>query len=361
MSQRESTIETTMSDDADSLGILADPAHLHSALDITGRDPNQLVGQLRQMVMIRKAEERIGEMVEAGKVHCPCHLGIGQEAIAVGISSALRRSDRGFGAHRSHTHYLALNDDVTGLFAEVLGKVDGCSKGMGGSMHLIDQESGFYGSVPIVGATVPIAVGAALAAKMDGEGDIAVSYFGDGAIEEGGVQESLNLASSMRLPVLFVCENNFFSSHMHIDLRQPADATLRFARAHHIRGVAIDGNDVTVCATVAEEAVESLRRGEGPYFIEAVTYRWRGHVGPAEDLDVGVKRKGDLAIWKERDPISRVVRALDSAGHLSGGEFDQICADLDDFIDSSWERAEASEFPPASALYDCIYSGTPRE
>ena len=332
-----------------SLGPLAEPGQFHEPLDISGCDPTLLRKQLRDMLVIRYAEEQIGDMVTAGKVRCPAHLGIGEEAVAVGVSAHLRPSDRVFGAHRSHSHYLALGGDVHSLFAEVLGRVTGCSRGMGGSMHLYGPQVGFLGSVPIVGASVPIAVGAALAAKMDGKGDVAVSYFGDGAVEEGSVQESLNLAAIMKLPVLFVCENNLFASHMHIRLRQVGDSTARFAQAHGIPAAVVDGNDVVAVAAVAGEMVQRARSGEGPAYLEAVTYRWRGHVGPREDMDVGVKRSQDLVLWKGRDPIGRLAAALQMAGALSAERYAAMQAEVRQMVTEAWLRAEAGSIPAASS------------
>ncbi len=187
-----------------SLGDLIDPNRYHEPIDLKNASPAALIQQLKMMVLIRKAEEKIADGVTAGKLRCPCHLGIGQEAIAVGISAKLRATDRVFGGHRSHPHYLALGGSLYGLFAETLGRETGCSKGMGGSMHLYAEDKGFVGSVPIVAATVPLAVGAALAAQKDKRGNIGVSYFGDGSAEEGDVHESLNFASVIRLPMLFV-------------------------------------------------------------------------------------------------------------------------------------------------------------
>jgi pyruvate dehydrogenase E1 component alpha subunit len=344
-----------------SLGPLADPARFHEPLDIAGCDMNLLIQQLQDMLIIRYAEEQIGDMVTAGKVRCPAHLGIGEEAVAVGVSAHLRPSDRVFGAHRSHSHYLALGGDVHSLFAEVLGRVTGCSHGMGGSMHLYGSQVGFLGSVPIVGASVPIAVGAGLAAKMDGKGDVAVSYFGDGAAEEGSVQESLNLAAVMKLPVLFVCENNLFASHMHIKLRQVGDSTARFAQAHGIPAVVVDGNDVVAVAAAAGELIQRARRGEGPAYLEAVTYRWRGHVGPREDLDVGVKRSQDLILWKKRDPIGRLAAALQTAGALSAEQYAALQVEIRQVIADAWMRAEQDPFPPDAALLDWVYSDNGRD
>ncbi|MFZ2486576.1 MAG: thiamine pyrophosphate-dependent dehydrogenase E1 component subunit alpha [Anaerolineae bacterium] len=338
-----------------SLGPLADPQLFHQPLDINGCDTELLIKQLRDMLIIRLAEEQIGDMVTAGKVHCPTHLGIGQEAVAVGVSATLRSTDRVFGAHRSHSHYLALGGEPYLLFAEVLGRVTGSSRGMGGSMHLFGPSHGFLGSVPIVGASVPIAVGTALAARMDGNGDIAVSYFGDGAVEEGAVQESLNLAATMQLPVLFVCENNLFASHMHIGLRQPDGSTVRFAQAHHIDYAVVDGNDVVAVTKIAREMAERARQGAGPAYLEAVTYRWRGHVGPREDTDVGVKRSEDLVQWKGRDPIRRLAVALELAGALSTDQFIALQNEIRQMITETWAKAELDPFPPSSALLDWVY------
>jgi TPP-dependent pyruvate/acetoin dehydrogenase alpha subunit len=340
---------------------LVDPTRFRGPLCIDGEEADVLLRMLGKMQLIRRAEEHLGDMVESGKVVCPCHLGIGQEAIAVGVAEAIGASGRVFGAHRSHPHYLALNDDVAGLFAEVLGRVGGCSGGMGGSMHLVHRASGFYGSVPIVAGTVPIAAGAGLAAKLAGDGAVAVSYFGDGAIEEGVVQETLNAAAVMKLPVIFICENNLFSSHMHISLRQPDFSTARFADAHRIDSEVVDGNDVSSMKGAAERAVSHTVEGRGPYFIEAFTYRWRGHVGHREDMDVGVKRKDDLQLWKGRDPIRRLRDAMQRRDLLTPEGWVQIMEDTDRTVTQAWEQAEASPYPPQSALLDLVYAHGDKE
>lgn len=338
-----------------SLGDLADPAKFTGKLDISGCDTALLKAQLRMMLLIRRAEERIGDGVSEGSIVGPCHLGIGQEAIAVGVSAHLRKTDRVFGTHRSHPHFLALGGGVFLLLAEVLGKVEGCSRGMGGSMHLCGPESGFIGSVPIVGGTVPLAVGAALAAKKDGTGNVAVAYFGDGAAEEGIVHESLNLAASLRVPILFVCENNLFSSHLHISLRQPADSIGRYAKAHLVPAETVDGNDVVAVTAVAQRLLTRMRVGEGPGFLEAVTYRWRGHVGPSEDIDVGVNRSSDLVRWKGRDPIRRLFEALKDEGQVDDGEFNQMDDDVVSEVAEAWRRAERAPYPDPTALMSLVY------
>lgn len=338
------------------LGDLASAEGCHQPLNITGSDPERLLGQLEVMLLIRYTEELIGNMVTSGKIVCPCHLGIGQEAIAVGVSANLRSSDRVFGGHRSHSHFLALGCDVGELMAEVLGKVSGCSRGMGGSMHLYGVEHGFYGSVPIVGGSVPLAIGAALAAKMDQRGDVGVAYFGDGTAEEGVVHESLNLASKFKLPMLFVCENNMFASHMHINLRQPADSVSRYAAAHCVPWEVVDGNDVVAVEKATARLVARSRAGDGPGFLEAVTYRWRGHVGPREDTDVGVNRKGDLASWKKRDPVKRLAEALSASGNLDGTRYAVLQQEIRVRVARAWEAAEAAPYPDISGLLGWVYA-----
>lgn len=342
-----------------SLGAMSDPGEpaFRRPIDLGGATPEQAARWLRQLVRIRCAEEKIGEEFGRATIKCPCHLVIGQEAPAVGVADHVGPADRIFGAHRSHAHFLALGGDLRQLLAEVLGKDTGCSRGMGGSMHLLDRAHGFYGSVPIVAATVPIATGAALAAKMDGAGAVAVSYLGDGATEEGVFHESLNFASVFKLPVLYVVENNLFSSHLHIGLRQPFDSVCRFAEAHGVPWRRVDGNDVAAVSRAAGDAVAAARRGGGPQLIEAVTYRWRGHVGHREDNDVGVQRKDDLALWKQRDPIARLAAALPAGA----AQIDEVWREARAEVEAAWRQAWEDPYPPAEALLERVYhrSSTP--
>jgi len=335
---------------------LVDPLQFRHNVSIDGVEKHILVDMLRKMVVIRKAEEKIAEHVETGEIKCPCHLGIGQEAVGVAVGLAMRNTDRAFGAHRSHTHYLALNEDTYSLFAEVLGKFSGCSHGMGGSMHIIDNKNGFRGSVPIVGATIPIATGAGLAAKMDKTGDIAISYFGDGACEEGVLHESLNMASVMKLPVLYVCENNLFSSHLHIELRQPSNTTARFADSHRIKNNTADGNDVVGMYKLLVKEITEMRNSSRPFYLEAFTYRWRGHVGHREDIDVGVKRGDELKSWKLRDPIQRLLNSMIAKEIFTQDEFDQLSNSIQIKINNDWLKAESAEYPEKDFLLSTVYA-----
>lgn len=339
------------------LGSLSDPECFHQKLRIHDLGKDMLVRHLRLMLKIRQAEQKLAAMRKAGLIGGPVHLGAGQEAVAAGVSASLAPTDRVFGAHRSHSHVLAMGCALHGLFAEILGKDTGLSRGMGGSMHLWDQPRGFYGSVPIVAGTVPLAVGAALAAKLQATNDIAVVYLGDGAMEEGVVHESLNLARVMDLPVLFVIENNFFASHMHISLRQPMESTARFAIANGISHKVVDGNDVVAVAAAAEALVSTMRNGGGPGFIEAVTYRWYGHVDWREDVDVGVDRSADnLAKWRARDPIRRLVDAMIDCDMWSLADTARLESEIHLEIEAAWEQAVRDPYPASDALLSRVYA-----
>ncbi len=339
------------------LGGLADPAQFTGPLEAAGHETTALLALLRSMWQIRIVEERVANLVEAGLARTPCHLGIGQEAVAVGVCSRLRATDRVFGGHRSHSQFLALGGSPYRLLAEILGRVEGASHGMGGSMHLHGASVGFHGSVPLVGATIPIAVGAGLAAKMDGGDDVAVAFFGDGACEEGVFHESLNLAAVYGLPVLFVVENNLFASHLDIQFRQPSDRAARYAEAHRLNHRTVDGNDVLAVQLAARDLIDAARGGQGPGLLEAVTYRFRGHVGPKEDIDVGVNRRmEDVERWKQRCPIRRLRETLLADRAVTEAELVDLEDEVRAEVTAAESKAMAGQYPPASALLDLVYA-----
>lgn len=339
------------------LNELSDPDKFHDPVFIANQDIDVLKNMLSTMLLIRKTEQQLALGRKNGLIGGPVHLGVGQEAIAVGISQNLKKTDRVFGAHRSHSHLLALNPDFYRLFAEVLGRETGFSKGMGGSMHLYDQTSGFYGSVPIVAGTVPLAVGAAMAAKMQNTDDIGVAYIGDGAVEEGVVHESLNLARIQQAPILFVIENNLFASHMNISLRQPSDFISRFAVANDIPYKLVDGNDVVSVANASKELINDMRAGSGPRFIELVTYRWYGHVDWRDDVDVGVDRSlDDIKNWKARDPIARLSKALINSKLWTEDQELELGNKIDKEILVAWEMALNDPYPSTDATLSYVYS-----
>jgi TPP-dependent pyruvate/acetoin dehydrogenase alpha subunit len=336
---------------------LSNPKKYDKPISIKNQDISSLKKMLKSMTLIRKAEQQLAWGRKNGLIGGPVHLGAGQEAIPVGISQSLQKTDRVFGTHRSHSHLLALNPDFYRLFAEILGKETGFSGGMGGSMHLWDQPSGFYGSVPIVSGTVPLAVGAAMAAKMQNTNDIGLAYVGDGAAEEGVFHESLNLAKVQNAPVLFVIENNLFASHMHISLRQPSDMISRFAIANDIPYKLIDGNDVVAVVDAAKTLIDDIRSGQGPRLMEMVTYRWYGHVDWRDDIDVGVARSiDDIKDWKKRDPIARLSKAMMSKGIWDKEKEEALNKELDDQINVAWDKAISDPYPNEDATLNYVYS-----
>ena len=259
------------------------------------------------MARIRAVEEFLAEKVSAGEIKTPCHLYVGQEAVAAGVIAALQGKDYVFGTHRSHGHYIAKGGSIKKLIAEIYGKATGCSHGHGGSMHLIAPEVNFLGAQPIVGGTIPIAVGTALASNIKKEKRITVVFFGDGAVEEGVFHESLNAAALWNLPVLFVCENNLYSSHLHLKERRRRDNIFEHARVHGMPSQKIDGQNVFAIFETAQKLIAHIRAGKGPAFIEARTYRFYGHVGAADlvaDLHVhDIRNPREVARWKKRDPL----------------------------------------------------------
>ncbi len=308
----------------------------------------------RSMLRIRLFEERVADLVESGEIKTPCHLYIGQEAIAVGVCAALNPDDYLWGGHRSHGHYLAKGGDLRSMMAEIYGKSSGCSKGRGGSMHVVAPEVGIMGTVPLVAATIPLAVGAGLAAKLRGSLQVSVSFFGDGATEEGHFHESVNLAAVYRLPVLFICENNFYASHMQLHERRAADNIWKTGEAHGIPGIQLDGNDVAAVYNATQMAVDRARAGAGPTLIEGRTYRWRGHVGPAWDMDVGVKRNDELKDWLPKDPVARVRTHLLERG-VKQEDFPAIEGGIREEIEAAVKFSRDSPAPDVSELKEHVY------
>ena len=342
----------------DDLKDLSNPLKIKTNIKLLGFSKEFAHEILNTMVIIRETERKLAFGKQQGLIGGPIHLSVGQEAAAAGVAAFLKPSDRVFGAHRSHAHLLSMDMAPKALFAEVLGRTTGLSKGMGGSMHLWSQPKGFFGSVPIVSGTVPLAVGAGLAAKFQKTDDIAVAFLGDGAMEEGIVHESLNLARLKQIPVLFVVENNMFASHMHISMRQPNTSTTRFAKANEIPSMLVDGNDISAITKASKHFIEKARSGHGPGFLELVTYRWYGHVDWREDIDVGVNRSSeDLENWKKLDPIKRLKDAMIEKKWLSENEFEKLRNSVLAKIEKDWQLALNDPHPQKEALLSSVYQG----
>ena len=313
--------------------------------------PERLKAFYVQMTRIRRAEEAIVARYPEQEIRCPTHLSIGQEAVAVGVCQALSEQDVVLSGHRCHAHYLAKGGSLRRMFAELYGKATGCCGGKGGSMHLASPETGMLGASAIVAGTVPIAVGAALAAALRGSDDVSVAFFGDAGIEQGVTHESLAFAALRRLPVVFVCENNLYATLTPLSKRQVSADVWPRAVAHGLPGVSVDGNDVLAVYEAAAHAVARARAGDGPTFIEAKTYRWREHVGPNFDVELGYRTQAELDAWMARDPLLRHARILETSGVLTAAERLALDREVEAEVADAVRFAKASPFPEPAALY----------
>lgn len=331
----------------------SDPARLETATDIS---PTTLRSLYTTMLRLRRFEEKVAELLCAQpEIICPVHLYLGEEAIAVGVCANLRRDDYVFSTHRSHGHYLAKGGNMKTLIAELYGKATGCSKGRGGSMHLASPDIGLPGSLAIVAGSIPIAAGAALAFSIQGREAVSVSFFGDGAVDEGVWYESLNFASLKKLPVVFVCENNLYSTHMPISACLADTNIYKKAEAFNMPGIRIDGNNIIEVFKTAKKAIQDARNGNGPTLIECMTYRWRGHVGPSDDLDKGLRSKEELDSWMNRCPIKALEEFLLEHNILSEPEKIQICGGIDKEIEEAVTFAKESPFPDENELLNNVF------
>ena len=295
----------------------------------------------KAMLRLRIIEDYIAQIYHLQEIKCPTHLYTGQEAVAVGVCANLRPSDAVFTTHRSHGWYISKGGALKRMMAELFGKAAGCSGGWGGSMHLVDVPAGVMGSSSIVGGSLPHAVGSALAFKMQKTDFVAVAGFGDGTVEEGVFHESLNFAALKRLPVVFVCENNFYATQSHIRDRQPQGDIHKRAEGYGLPGVLVDGNDVVAMYKNAGEAVRRARAGKGPTLLECRTFRWREHVGQNYDYDQGYRTRQELDEWMARCPI----RKLEHEGVVDAGEAEQLRIQYTREIEEAVESARHLPFP----------------
>ncbi|MDO8425954.1 MAG: thiamine pyrophosphate-dependent dehydrogenase E1 component subunit alpha [Deltaproteobacteria bacterium] len=316
-----------------------------------------LVEMYSMMLKIRMFEDRIVELYPEQEMKCPVHLYIGQEAIAAGVCLNLKKEDYLFSNHRGHGHCLAKGSPMGPLMAEFYGKKTGCSRGKGGSMHVIDVENGIMGTSAIVGGGIPMGVGAALASVMKGAESVTAIFFGDGAYDEGAFYEAFNFASLKKLPVVFVCENNFYATNSHQSARQPGCRISDSAAAFDAHGVCIDGNDVIEVYKASQDAVSRARRGGGPSLIEAKTYRWKGHVGPEEDFERGCRPKEELDYWKEMCPLRSFKELLLKRNVMTEAELGRIASSIKKDIDAAVRFAKESPYPEQDELLKDIYCG----
>ncbi len=303
----------------------------------------------RSLYRIRRVEEEIARIYPTDKIKSPVHLSIGQEGVSVGVCEALEPHDVVFGSYRGHAMYLAKGGDLRRMLAELCGKVDGCARGKGGSMHLVDVVRGVMGTSAVVATTIPSAVGYAYAVKLRREHRVVVSFFGDGATEEGVFAESLNFAALKKLPVLFVCENNRYAIHTHQSRRQANQDICGRVRGYGIAAHRIEENDVLALHELATRLIGEIRAGGGPAFVECMTYRWLEHVGPGEDFALGFRERAEADTWKEGDPVKAVGGKLDAAARA------QIEKEVEAEIAAAIDFAESSPFPPADELHRHVH------
>lgn len=318
-------------------------------------DPASLKSLYAAMLRIRMVEEAIVAHYPEQEMRCPTHLCIGQEAPPAGVSAYLRNQDLVFSGHRSHGHYLAKGGDLKAMFAELYGRVTGCARGKGGSQHLVDLAHGFVSSAPILASTIPVAAGAAWGAVMAGEDRVVVAYLGDGATEEGAFHEALNFAGTKRLPILFVCENNLYSVHSALGVRQPDRPIAALGAANGMAAGSGDGNDVEAVAALAKAAVTRARAGEGPTLLELFTYRWKEHCGPASDVGLGYRSAAELDAWMARDPLIIARQRLVAAGGLDDTQDDDLRRAIRAEIEDAIAFARQSPFPEPAELYRHLY------
>lgn len=299
----------------------------------------------RSLFRIRRVEEEIARVYPTDRIKSPVHLSIGQEAVSVGVCAALQPEDVVFGTYRSHALYLAKGGNLRAMIAELYGKATGCARGKGGSMHLIDAEANVLGTSAVVGTTIANAVGYAYAMKYRRRSTVVVSFLGDGAVDEGVFHESLNFAALKRLPLIFICENNGYAIHTHQRLRQRNTDIAQRAAVYGMAAERIADNDLLTIYQKVRGAAERVRAGEpGPWFFECLTYRWKEHVGPNEDYQLGYRRREEAEPWIANDPVKILGRLLPESLRR------QIETEVEEEIAEAFAFAEASPFPEAAEL-----------
>ncbi len=310
----------------------------------------------KKLLFIRMVEESIAENYSKQEMRCPVHLSIGQEAVAVGVCEALRRSDAIFSTHRCHAHYLAKGGDLQRMVAEIYGKAAGCCGGRGGSMHLTDPDVGMIVSVPIVASCIPLAVGSALCSKLDRTQVVSVAFLGDGSLEEGVFHESANFASLNKLPVIFVCENNQYSVYTNLTDRQPPRPIKALADAHGMKSFSADGNDVEAVHEKMLHAVELARSGDGPVFLIFDTYRSREHCGPNYDNHLEYRAASELAIWEKNDPLVRLKNKLLDQGLITEVVLSSMATELQAEINAAIQFAKSAPLPHPNQITNHVYA-----
>ena len=308
-----------------------------------------IMSLFHDMFRIRWVEEEIVRLYPSDVIKSPVHLSIGQEAVSVGVCNVLKKEDVVFGTYRGHALYLAKGGNLNSMMAELYGKLDGCCKGKGGSMHLVDPSVNMMGTSAIVASSISEAVGYALGIKYRGDNDVVVCFFGDGATDQGVFHESLNFAALQKLPILFVCENNNYAIHTKLSDRSAQENLYKFAEVYNIPTKVLKSSDVFELLESADSIIKKIRKGVGPYFIEAYTYRWLEHVGPQEDWNFNYRSIEELSQWKKDDQVERLGRLLKKHNR------EDIINKVKVEVAASIKFAEQSPFPTESELYKNVF------
>lgn len=315
---------------------------------------------LYRMRRIRFVELEIARRYGEGKMRCPTHLSVGQEAVSAAVGLALRNDDFAVSGHRAHAHYLGKGGSLRAMLAEIYGKVDGCARGRGGSMHLIDESVGFMGSTAIVAGTVPVGVGLGYGMKCKGTDQVSCVFHGDAVVEAGVFFESLNFAVVKKLPVLFLCENNQYSVYSHLRVRQPENRSIaKMAEGLGIVASTGNGNDVAQVFNMTMAALSGIRAGGGPRFLEFSTYRWLEHCGPNYDNDIGYRSEAEFLEWKKKDPIACYEAELIDQDIVAPADIQRMDADIQGEVFEAFDFADASPYPEAESAGFDLYAPEP--
>ncbi|CCQ89784.1 Pyruvate dehydrogenase, E1 component, subunit alpha [Nitrospina gracilis 3/211] len=315
-----------------------------------------LLGLHRDMLRIRIIEEEIEKRYHEDQMKTPIHLVIGQEATSVGVCAALRQTDLVWSSHRTHGNYLAKGGDLKAMMSEFFCRQNGCAASRGGSMHLLDKSVGYAGSSAIVAGAVPIATGSAFSAQYLKKDQVNVVFFGDAATEEGALWEAVNFAVLKQLPIVYVCENNFYSVCSSLEVRQPHIRIDKKAEAFGIQSCRVDGTRVLDVHAVAQDAVERARNGGGPTFIESIAYRWRGHGGAGDDSASGYRDPKEVEHWQEFCPIENLARSLRESGLLDDARETNLRQEIVNEFMEALHHAETSPDPGPEDLMTHVYS-----
>ena len=316
-----------------------------------------LLSMYKKMQFFRIVEETIAARYHENKMRCPVHLAIGQEAISAAFSQVAQKGDYVMSSHRAHLHYLAKGGSLNSMISELYGKENGCSLGKGGSMHLIDLKVNFMGSTAIVGNSLPVGAGLALASKIEKSKKISCIYLGDACVEEGIFHETVNFCAQRNLPVLFICENNLYSVYSDISIRQPRSRSIaKMVKGMGIKSSTSDGNDVNKIYKRVYKDIQNIRSGKGPRFCEFMTYRWREHCGPNYDDHLNYRSKIENKFWFKKDPILKFEKELLNKKIISEKELKIINKKLNLIINNAFNFAKSSIFPGKKEMFNNVFA-----